>query len=211
MTDPATAKLVQSNQKPGTNVTGTSDLAPVNEQIGLIPKLVPGAKTVGLMYSSSEANSKFQIELAKKACQSLGLTAVEATVSSTNEIQQVAQSLAGKVQAVYIPTDNMLASGMKSVTMVTNQAKIPVIVGESGPLANGGLATYGVNFYKLGYQTAGMAVKDLNGSAKPADMPIEYQKDIDFAFNDEVAKLLGITIPQDLREKAAAVSSGVGK
>ena len=206
VTDPETARLVQSNERPGTNVTGTSDLSPVEEQIGLIPKLVPAAKTVGLMYSSSEANSKFQVELAKKACGALGLAYTEATVSSTNEIQQVAQSLVGKVQAVYIPTDNMLASGMKTVTMVTNQAKIPVFVGESGPLANGGLATYGINFYRLGRQTAEMAVKVLKGEAKPADMPIEYQKDMDFSFNDEAAKLLGIAIPQDLREKAAAPS-----
>lgn len=208
VTDPAAARLVQSNERPGTNVTGTSDLSPVKEQIGLIPKLVPAAGTVGLMYSSSEANSKFQIELAKRECEALGLQYVEATVSSTNEIQQVAQSLVGKVQAVYIPTDNMLASGMKTVTMVTNQAKIPVIVGESGPLQNGGLATYGISFYRLGRQTAEMAVKVLKGEAKPADLPIEYQKDMDFAFNNEEAKLLGITIPQDLKEKAAAASSG---
>ena len=207
VTDPEDAKLVKSNKKPGTNVTGTSDLTPVKEQIDMIKKLVPNVKTVGLMYCSSETNSVYQIGLAKKECEALGLKYKEATVSSSNEIQQVAQSLVNNVQAVYIPTDNMLAAGMQTVSMVTNAAKIPIIVGESGMVKNGGLATYGINYYKLGKQTSDMAVKILTGKSKPQNMPIEYQKDMDVAVNQEVAKKIGITLPQDLLDKAAKSSS----
>lgn len=207
VTDPATSKLVQSNEKPGTNVSGTSDLTPVKEQIDMIKQIVPSAKTVGLMYCSSEANSKFQIDIAKKECDAQGIKYIEKTVSNSNEIQQVAQSLVGKVEAVYIPTDNMLAAGMTTVTNVLNQAKIPVIAGESGMVKKGGLATYGINYYKLGQQTAAMAVKILKGQSKPADMPIEYQKDMDVTINQDVAKQLGITIPKELLDKASSASS----
>lgn len=203
VTDPATSKLVQSNAKPGNNISGTSDLTPVKEQIDMVKQLVPSVKTVGLMYCSSEANSKFQIDIAKKECDAQGLKYVEKTVSNSNEIQQVAQSLAGKVEAVYIPTDNMLAAGMKTVTNVLNQAKIPVVAGESGMVKKGGVATYGINYYKLGQQTAAMAVKILKDQSKPADMPIEYQKDMDVTVNEDVAKQLGISIPKELLDKAA--------
>lgn len=207
VTDPADSKLVKSNEKPETNVTGTSDLTPVKEQINIIKQLVPDIKTVGLMYCSSETNSKFQIEIAKKECEAIGLKYKEATVSNSNEIQQVTQSLVGKVQAVYIPTDNMLASGMKTVTMVTTAAKMPVVVGESGMVKNGGIATYGINYYKLGKQTSAMAVKILTGKSKPQDMPIEYQKDMDVAVNEDVAKQIGITLPQELLDKATKTSN----
>ena len=106
VTDPKTAGLVESNEKPGTNVSGTSDLTPCMEQIKLLKKLVPDAKKIGLLYCSSEENSKFQISIAKKACDMNGLKYVDATVSNTNEVQQVVQSLVGKVDAIYSPTDN---------------------------------------------------------------------------------------------------------
>jgi putative ABC transport system substrate-binding protein len=207
VTDPATSKLVQSNEKPGTNVSGTSDLTPVKEQIDLVKQIVPDVKTIGLMYCSSEANSKFQIDIAKKECDAQGIRYLEKTVSNSNEIQQAAQSLVGKVQAVYIPTDNMLAAGMTTVTNVLNPAKIPVVAGESGMVGKGGIATYGINYYKLGQQTAAMAVKILKGKAKPADMPIEYQKDMDVTVNQNVAKQLGITFPQALLAKASSPAS----
>ena len=203
VTDPASSKLVQSNGKPGANVSGTSDLTPVKEQIDMIKQLVPNVQTVGLMYCSSEANSKFQIDIAKKECDAQKLKYVEKTVSNSNEIQQVAQSLVGKVQAVYVPTDNMLAAGMTTVTNALNQAKVPVIAGESGMVKKGGLATYGINYYKLGQQTAAMAVKVLKGESKPANMPIEYQKDMDVTVNQDVAKQLGITIPKAILDKAS--------
>ncbi len=196
VTDPADAKLVASNEKPGGNVSGTSDKTPVKEQIEMLKEIVPDVQTVGIMYTSSETNSQLQAKWAKAACEELGLKYQEFTISNTNEIQQVAQSMVGKVQAVYIPTDNILASGMKNVAAVTNSAKLPLIVAEVGPVQNGGLCTVGINYEKLGYQTGLMAAKVLKGEAKPADMAIEYQTEYTISYNSAVAKQLGITLPE---------------
>ncbi|MDY5122961.1 MAG: ABC transporter substrate-binding protein [Treponema sp.] len=198
VTDPESAKLVKSNKLPGTNVTGTSDLTPCAAQMDLLKKLFPEAKTVGMLFCSSEQNSYFQIKIAEEACDKLGLKYVEATVSNSNEIQQVVQSLCGKVDVIYTPTDNMIAAGMSLVSQVATENKIPTIVGEEGMVKNGGLATYGVNYYELGKQTAKMAVEILEGRSKPADMPIQYLDKCNLAVNEEIAKKLGITIPADL-------------
>jgi len=207
VTDPADAKLVASNTAPGGNVSGTSDLTPVDEQMKLLKQILPNAKKVAMLYCSSEANSKFQVEIAKKSAAALGLETVDATVSNSNEIQQVVQSLVGKVQAIYAPTDNMIAAGMATVSMVATPAKLPIIVGESGMIKNGGLATYGINYYNLGLLTAEQAVKIMKDGAKPATMPIEYSKNCDLTLNKDAAAKLGITFPQELLDKAAAASS----
>ncbi len=198
VTDPASARLVASNEAPGGNVTGTSDLTPVEAQINLLTQLLPEAKTVGMLYCSSEQNSKYQIDLAKKTCDSLGLSYIDATVSNSNEIQQVVQSLIGKVDAIYTPTDNMIAAGMATVSIVTTPAKIPVICGEGGMVDQGGLATYGINYYELGKQTGAMAVSILRDGANPAEMPIQYLENADLQINMETAEAIGITIPEEL-------------
>ncbi len=198
VTDPQSAKLVKSNEKPGTNVTGTSDLTPVNAQIDLLKKILPQAKTVGLMYCSSEQNSIFQINMAKEACKKAGLKYIEGSVSNSNEIQQVTQSLVGKVDVIYIPTDNMLAAGMATVAMVATSAKIPTIVGEEGMVVSGGMATYGIDYYELGKQTAAQAVAILKDGKKPADMPIEYLEKCELSVNKDTVSKLGITLPADL-------------
>lgn len=198
VTDPKTARLVESNEHPGTNVSGTSDLTPCAAQIELLKTLIPSAKKVGILFCSSEENSRFQANLAEDACKRLGLDFVEATVSNTNEVQQVVQSLVGKVDAIYTPTDNMIASSMATVALVSTPNKIPVICGEDGMVQGGGLATYGINYYELGKQTAKMAVEILRDGKKPADMPIQYLENCDFSYNKEVAEELGITIPASL-------------
>ncbi|MGN0729956.1 ABC transporter substrate-binding protein [Treponema sp.] len=198
VTDPKTAGLVESNEHPGTNISGTSDLTPVAAQIDLLKKIVPDAKKVGLLYCSSEENSKFQINIAKEACKKSGLAFVDATVSNTNEVQQVVQSLVGKVDAIYAPTDNMIASSMAAVSLVATEAKIPVICGESGMCQSGGLATYGINYYELGKQTAKMADEIFKKGKKPAEMPIQYLDTCDFMYNKEVAEAIGISIPAEL-------------
>lgn len=197
VTDPESAKLVKSNEAPGKNVTGTSDLTPCAAQMDLLKKLIPEAKTVGMLYCSSEQNSIFQIKLAEAACSKLGLKFIEGTVSNSNEIQQVTQSLCGKVDVIYSPTDNMIAAGMATVAQVANENKIPTIVGEEGMVDAGGFATYGINYYELGKQTAKMAVEILNGK-KPAEMPIQYLDVCDLKINEDTAKVLGIEIPDNL-------------
>lgn len=194
VTDPKTAKLVKSNNKPETNVSGTSDLTPVKAQIQLLKKINSNIKTVGLMFCSSEANSIFQIDLAKEACKENGFDFIEGSVSNSNEIQQVTQSLVGKVDAIYIPTDNMLAAGMANVAMVANDAKIPVICGEEGMVKSGGLATYGIDYYELGKQTAKMAIQILKDGKNPAEMPIEYLEKCTLSVNEETAKAIGVSV-----------------
>lgn len=198
VTDPADAKLVASNENPGGNVSGTSDLTPVREQFDLMMKLIPDVKKVAVLYTSSETNSVFQANIAKEAAADLGLEVVEATVSSSNEIQQVIESVVDSVDAMYIPTDNTFANAMSTVTLVTEPKGIPVIVGEEGMVNNGGLATIGLSYYKLGYQTGEMAVRILKDDADIATMPIEYLKDTSVSINTAVADQLGIAIPEDL-------------
>lgn len=198
VTDPASAKLVNSNELPGTNVSGTSDLNPVDAQVRLIKRILPDAKKIAFLFCSSEENSYFQVGLAKKTADEIGLEYVDATVSSSNEIQSVVESLVGKVDAIYAPTDNMIAAGMATVSMVSTPAGIPVFCGEAGMVDNGGFATYGLNYYELGKQTAAMAVDILENGKNPAEMPIQYLEKCDLAINMEAAEEMGIEIPADV-------------
>lgn len=198
VTDPADAKLVADNNLPGGNVTGTSDLTPVKEQMDLLKRLIPNAKRVAFLYNSSEQNSKFQVDIARKKAEEIGLTTRDATITNPNEIQQVVQNLIGKVDVIYVPTDNMVSAGMPTVASITEPAKIPIICGEEEMLPRGGLATYGINYYELGKLTSKQAVKILKGESKPADMPIEYLENLTLKVNIEAAQKLNITIPNDL-------------
>lgn len=199
VTDPETAKLVKSNSKPDTNVTGTSDLTPCAAQIRLLKQVLPDAKTVGMLYCSSEQNSYFQVALAKEECDKQGLKYVDYTVSNPNEIQQVVQSMAGKVDAIYAPTDNMIAAGMVTVAQVATAAKIPTICGEEGMVDAGGFITYGIDYYALGRQTAEMAVEILKNGKNPADMPIQYLAGGELKVNETTRAALGITLPSNLK------------
>ena len=196
ITDFASAGLVQSNDKPGKNVTGSSDLTPVADQFDLLVKLLPQAKTVGVLYCTAESNSDVQVKLADQAAANHGLKLVRYSVSSSNEIQQVVESMVGKVDVVYTPTDNTIAAGMTTVTMIANDNKLPTICGEEGMVDNGGLATYGINYEELGKLAGQMAVKILKGESKPADMAIEHldASKCTLKTNEEAAKKLGIDL-----------------
>lgn len=205
VTDYKAAKLVKDDKKPGTNVTGTTDMNPVADQLDLLLKLVPGAKTVGTIYCSSEVNSQLQVDILKKAAQAKGIAVKEATVSNVNDIQQAARSLIGEVQAIYVPTDNVLASSMPTLAIVTEEAKLPVICGEGGMVRSGGLATLGVDYYKLGFQTGEMAADILNGKSKPADMAIQSQKEFKPIINMKEADKIGLKVPEELQKNAELV------
>ena len=201
ITDYEAAKLVKSNAKPGGNVSGTSDMNPVEQQVDLILQVIPNAKTIGTIYSSSEVNSQIQVEKMKAYAATKGIKVEEVTVSNVNDIQQAATNLVNQdVQAIYTPTDNVLASAMANLAQITDAAKIPVFAADEGMTMTGGVATYSVDYYKLGYQTGLMAAKVLSGEAKVSDMAIETQKDIKLTVNEERAKKLGITIPDALRK-----------
>ena len=196
VTDAAQSGLVADNAAPGGNVTGASDLTPVKEQIELLKKLIPDAEKVGILYCSAESNSAIQAEMAREACAANGLESIDFTVASTNEIQTVVESMVGKIDVIYAPTDNTISNGMATVAMIANDNGIPTIVGESGQVEPGGLATYGIDYYELGYLAGEMAVDILVNGANPAEMPVGYlpAERCELAVNEETAAILGIDL-----------------
>lgn len=204
VTDPVAAKLVQSNEKPGTNVTGTNDMNPVKEQVELLQKLAPQTKRIGVIYNAGEVNSVVQVDMVKDTASKAGLNVVEATVSNTSEVMQAAQSLVGRADAFYIPTDNTVSSSVESIIKVAEANAIPVVVGEAAMVDRGALATIGIDYYKLGKQTAEMALRVLKGE-KPQEMPVEGQKDMDLVLNMKAAKAMKVTIPEDIKAQAARI------
>ena len=205
VTDPVAAGLVESAERPGSNVTGTNDLQPLAEQFALAQQLVPGAKRVGIIYNAGEANSVTQVQMAKAIADQLGLEVVEATVDTSAGVLQAAQSFIGRVDFIYVPTDNTVVSAFSSVVKVAEENGIPVFPGEENLVPQGALATVGVNYYRLGRQTAEMALRILEEGAKPETMPIESQKETELVINEDVAQALGINIPAAIRAKATIV------
>ncbi|MDR3148742.1 MAG: ABC transporter substrate-binding protein [Oscillospiraceae bacterium] len=199
ITDYVAAGLVDSNEAPGRNISGTTDMNPISDQIDLLVKLVPNAQTVGFVYTSSEDNSIVQIDIAKAYIESIDLAWKEVTVTSTNDVQQAVTSIVTEVDALYLPTDNIIANTMPTVYGVTAVSKTPVITAEQGMVEQGGLATLGLNYYDLGYQTGLMAIEVLNG-ADTATLPIRKASNFDYAINGDVAEAIGYTIPDDLQE-----------
>ena len=194
-----TAKLVKSDKKPDTNVTGASDMAPVAAQLDLGRKLVPGAKKVGLMFTSSEMNSYVQIKIAEEHLEKLGIAYEEGSVTTVNDIQEVARGLVSKgVDFIYVPTDNIIASATPALVSITDEAKVPVIAAEASLLKGGATASVNIDFYGLGVISGEMAGDILSGKAKPQDMPIAYQKEFKNVINKNHAEKLGLKIPEEL-------------
>ena len=194
ITDYEAAKLVKSNMNP------------VEQQVDLILKVLPNAKTIGTIYSSSEVNSQIQVEKMKAYAATKGIKVEEVTVSNVNDIQQAAQNLVSqRVDAIYVPTDNVVASAMSNLVAITDPAKIPVFGGEDNHVKGGAVMSLSVDYYKLGYQTGLMAAKVLTGEAKVEDMPIEMQKEFKLVVNKDKLQKLGITLPEDLMNKATMI------
>ncbi|WP_035053954.1 ABC transporter substrate-binding protein [Carnobacterium pleistocenium] len=192
VTDPVDAGLVADNEAPGGNVTGTSDMVPIEEQVALLLSLAQDAETIGIIYNSSEPNSKIQADLAQEAIEAEGLEVKILTVTTTNDVQQVMTTLAQEVDAVYIPTDNTLASTMPTVGEIALEYQLPVVPGSAEMVEAGGLATYGINYEELGRQTAQMALQIIEDGADPAEMPVETSNSLELVINEEVAESLGI-------------------
>jgi len=194
-----TANLVESNERPNTNVSGTSDLAPIDQQLDLLKELVPNARTIGFIYNSSEANSQLQIEIAQKEADRLGLETVKMSVTNTNEVAQTMQALVGRVDAIYIPTDNTLSAAMATVGQIAKANNMPVVTGSGSATMVGGLATIGIDYFKLGEQTALMAVDIFENEAKPQTMPVQTQSDARLIINEEMVEALNFRIPATIR------------
>lgn len=202
ITDYESAKLVESNQRPNRNVSGTSDMNPIKDQVDLLLEVVPKLKTLGVIYSSSESNSLQQVEELRRVAKEKGIALKEVTVSSVNDIQQVAKSLVAEdIQAVYVPTDNTLAAAMSNLVGITNDKKLPVMTGATAMTDDGGTIALGVDYYALGKQTAEMAVRYIKGEAKIEDMPVETSHKFEVVVNEEALKKLNMTLPQSVKDK----------
>ena len=200
ITDYEVARLVDSNEAPGGNVTGASDMMPVAQQVGLIPEFVPDVQTIGVLYSSNEPNSVIQAELAIAAAEALGLEVVVGTVTALADVQQVTISVANRVDAIYIPTDNTYASAMSLVAQISLDSGVPVFAADTNMVMTGGVATLGINYFDLGYQSGLMAAQILRGEAEPATMPIQWADGFSYVVNGDMAEALGITIPERFAE-----------
>jgi len=200
VTDPVDAGLVASLESPGGNVTGTSDAVPVSDLLELVTRLSPDAKTVGIVYNPGESNAVTQVGWAQDAAADLGLEIVLATADTSNAVQQAAESL--DVDAFFVITDNTVVSALETLIQVAEAKGIPVIASEGDSVARGAIATIGISYYDLGYQTGEMAVKILKGEATTDAMPVETQSDLAVYLNTGAAERMGVTIPADLLAEA---------
>ncbi len=196
------AGLVQSDEQPGGNITGTSDMNPISDQMDLLLTLAPDVKTVGFLYTASEDNSILQCKIARDYLETKGIATIERTIINTNDVQQAATALAGECDAVYVPTDNNCASAMPTISEATMTAGIPLIVGEPNNVKAGGTATVGITYYGIGYQAGLMALDILVNGADPATMPIKGSSEFEYCLNGTLLDKLGIEIPADLQEFA---------
>lgn len=201
VTDPVEAELVDSMDAPGANVTGTSDAAPIEQQLELLKELVPDAETVGIVYASGEVNSQVQVDQAREAAGPLDLEIETQTVTTVNEIQQAVEAL-GDVDAIYVPTDNMVVSGISSLVQVAESKQIPVIAAEEGTVEGGAVATLGIDYTELGRQTGEMALRILQEDADPATMAVETATKLTYVVNEAAAERQGVTIPEDILAEA---------
>lgn len=195
VTDPVSAKLVESREHPGGNVTGTSDQSSdaISTQINLIKKVLPKAKTIGILYTQSEPNSVVQKGEAKRLLEEKGFTVVEKTILDSNNVKAAAESLMAEVDMVFVPTDNIISSTMETVKQVSIKHKVPVFGGSTEMIAVGGLYNYGTNYEELGRQTARMLIRVLKGE-KPENIAVELPEKLELHTNQEMADALGIDI-----------------
>lgn len=195
VTDPVSAKLVESREHPGGNVTGTSDQSSdaISTQINLIKKVLPKAKTIGILYTQSEPNSVVQKDEAKRLLEEKGFTVVEKTILDSNNVKAAAESLMAEVDMVFVPTDNIISSTMETVKQVSIKHKVPVFGGSTEMIAVGGLYNYGTNYEELGRQTARMLIRVLKGE-KPENIAVELPEKLELHTNQEMADALGIDI-----------------
>ena len=179
----------------GGNISGTSDLAPLSEQAAMILELCPDAKTVGIVYCSSEANSQYQVDVITGYLTEMGLTVTPYAFTDTNDVASVTQTACDNSDVLYIPTDNTAASNTEAIANVVLPSKVPVFAGESGICVGCGVATLSISYYDLGYATGKMAAKVLTGEASISEMPVEFAPQVTKMYNPDNCAALGITIP----------------
>ena len=181
----------------GGNISGTSDLAPLDEQAAMLQELFPDAKKVGLLYCSAEANSQYQVDTVKAALEELGYTCEYYAFSDSNDLSSVTTTAANDSDVIYVPTDNTVASNTEIINNICLPAKVPVITGEEGICAGCGVATLSINYYDLGVTTGKMAVKILKDGEDISQMPIEYAPNFTKEYNKDICEELGVEVPDD--------------
>jgi putative tryptophan/tyrosine transport system substrate-binding protein len=201
VTDPVEAGLVQDAEAPEANVTGVSDLLPLQPHLDLIQQLVPDIETLGLLYNAGEANSVALVEAEKELAADMGMQVVEATAASSAEVQQAAQSLVGRADAISVLTDNTIVSALESVVQIARDNQIPLIAGDTDSVQRGALAAYAFDYYDLGRQAGLMAAAILRGQSIQ-DTPVEYAQDLTLSMNEASAEAMGVTVPEELRADA---------
>jgi putative tryptophan/tyrosine transport system substrate-binding protein len=201
VTDPKGAGIVTDPAAPSGNVTGVSDMLPVQPHLDLIKAIVPNVKTIGVLYNAGEANSVFLIKAEKAAAAKMGIKVIDATASSSSEVQAAAQSLVGRVDAMSVLTDNTVVSALDSVVKIADQNHIPLIAGDTDSVKGGAVAAYAFNYKDLGYQTGEMAAKILTGTPI-SSLPVEFAKNLQLAINQKAAAAQGVTLPAAIVAKA---------
>jgi putative ABC transport system substrate-binding protein len=204
VTDPVGAQLVVNTGKPGGNVTGLSDLSPLADHLKLIAEITPDAKRIGVPYNPGEPNAVTLVNLLKEMADDHGMTIVEATATKSSEVQTAAKSLIGKVDAIYVPTDNTIVSALEAVIAVGNESKIPVYAGDTASVERGAIATVGFDYYQIGLQTAEIVARILKGE-KPGDIAVTVAKGTDLFVNLKSAAAMGVTVPDAVKARAKKV------
>ena len=204
VTDPVAAKLVKSWDASGTNVTGVSDLSPLDKHLDLIQQVVPGAKRIGVIFSPGEANSVAIVEALKKEAAKRNLTVVEGAAARTVDVPSAAQSLVGKADVIYAPTDNNVMSAFEGIVRVAQQAKLPIISADTGGVKRGAVASLGLNYYDLGRQTGAIVVRVLKGE-KPGAIPSQVSSKFELFVNPDAAQKQGVTLSEAFIKSAKEV------
>lgn len=207
VTDPVSSGLAKSLESSNNNVTGTSDMTPIKNQVKLLKKLVPNVERIGVIYNTSEANSEIQIKILEDLSSEFNFKVIKAGVTSVNDISQTLESLITEIDALYVPTDNMVASAMPLVSQRAIENKIPVIGAERAHVENGALATEGIDYFKLGLQTGKIAIDIMKGK-DPKDISITTLKDTQLVINEDTAKKLGIEVDKNILDKAEVIKGG---
>ncbi|MEO0518120.1 MAG: ABC transporter substrate-binding protein [Cyanobacteria bacterium P01_A01_bin.116] len=205
VTDPVGAKLVENADKPGGNVSGVSDLSPIDQHMALIKEILPEAKTVGVIYSAGEDNSVSLVALIRSEAPKQGFTEVkEVTVTASSEVAGAARSLVGSVDAIYVPTDNTVVSALESVVQVGQDNDLPVFAGDTDSVERGAIAGISFDYYDVGQQTGEMVTKVLKGS-KAGDLPVEFVDVVELFVNPAAAEEMGVTLPAAVSDRADKV------
>lgn len=204
VTDPPAAGLIESVDVPGKNVTGVSDMAPIGDHIALIKEITPNVERLGVLYNPGEANSVSSVALLREEANAEGIVIVEGAATKSADVQQAALSLIGKVDAIYVPTDNTIVSALESAVGVANEAKLPLYAADTDSVARGALAAVGFNYFDVGVETAALVDQVLKGTA-PGTIPVVFATGTDLQVNKATAAAIGVTLPQAVLDRAVKV------